>query len=114
MRRGDTEAAAEMFLRPLNDFLAAGDLAAMILFLRNLAAVAYRRADLETAAALLGSSQGLMERTGSQLIESAEWSEPTEKLWGDLRELKQSHSAQVLAGRSMTPEAAVALARSLL
>ena len=114
MRRDDVDGAAEMFIMPIQDFVDAGDLAALILFLRNLAAVAFRRGEMEKAAKLLGSSQGLMERTGSQLIESAEWSEPTKELWGDLRELSMTHGEFVLEGRAMGPEAAVDFARSAL
>lgn len=107
IRAGKADEAEDALRRTLRDFLRAGDLTALILFLRNFAAIAVLRGQTRRAARLVGASQSLMERTGSELSENEAWLEPTEETWGSLRELRDLAPDEIVEGREMSPEEAV-------
>lgn len=112
MRLGQTNESLASLDAGLPRFVAAGDLAASILFLNTYAPLAAIDGDEARAARLAGAAESIQEQTGAKLYDSVEWVAPNNVVRDLVGELDEQAAGEYQAGRRMGPEAAAAYALS--
>jgi predicted ATPase/class 3 adenylate cyclase len=110
MRKGDRAEARETLDRALPDFVASGDLSALILFLNTYAALAALQESPARAARLAGAAESLEEQTGVKLYASDAWGVPNKATRELLGQLDARSTAEYQGGRRMSAEAAARFA----